>query len=643
MESDARKVLVNYWGYSSFRPLQEEIIDSVLAGNQNLALLPTGGGKSICFQVPALILKGTCVVITPLIALMKDQVSNLRKKNIKAAAVYTGMHRDEIEAIYSNAIYGDLKFLYISPERLSSEIARNVLSKMKVNILAIDEAHCISQWGYDFRPSYLKIAEIKSLIPDCSILALTATATPIVVEDIANKLGFKSPRIFKSSFERKNLSYNVQRESDKTSILMRELTKINGSAILYVRNRRKTREISEILSKNNISSTYYHAGLDGNTRDFRQKEWTMGRIKVMVATNAFGMGIDKSNVRTVIHYDLPDSIESYFQEAGRAGRDLQPATALMIYDYSDISRSKDLFKASYPDLKTIKNVYNALGNYFQVPEGSGKDMGFDFDIAAFANNYGFDVLVVYNSIKFLEKEGFITYIQSAGQYSKLHVPLNKEELYRFIVENPGSDKLLKEIMRSYSGIFTDYININETLLAKRSEMSRDSVVKKLIYFDNQKIVKYIPIKTKPQLVFAYERLSAKHIELSPENYRDQKAAAEKRLISLLDFTVNKIQCRSKILLEYFGEKKVRRCGICDVCKAENKLELNEIEFSNIENNIKKALANGPMHLYQLVAEVKQYDENDVIQVVRWLMENNRVVRNNDQSFEWYKQLNLGFQ
>lgn len=642
MSVEAKKILVNFWGYSDFRPKQEEIIDSIIDGIDTLALLPTGGGKSICFQVPALMKDGTCIVITPLIALMKDQVTNLKKKGIKAAAIYTGMHRDEIEAVYSNALYGGLKFLYMSPERLGTEIARDVISRTNVNLLAIDEAHCISQWGYDFRPSYLQIVDIKTLIPDIPIIALTATATPTVVVDIMNKLQFRYHNLISSSFERRNLSYSVAKEFDKTGLLVKTIKENKGSSIVYVRNRRKTRELSEILTKNGISSTYYHAGLDAKTRDNRQKDWSLGRTQVIVATNAFGMGIDKPNVRLVLHYDLPDSIESYFQEAGRGGRDLQSAKALLLFNNNDITRAKELSKSSFPPITTIKNIYNALGNYFRIPEGSGKDLGFDFDIADFSRTYKFEVLEVYNSIKFLEKEGFLMYIQSAGQYSKLFVPLNKEELYTFIVENPGTDRLLKEIMRSYSGVFSDYININETLLANRADMKRQDVVNKLVYLDKQKIISYIPIRTKPQLVYAYERLSTKHIQLSDENYKHQKEASQKRLTALFDFVNNSMVCRSKILLEYFGEKKARRCGICDVCIAENSMDINEIEFRTIENAIIENLNNEPSHLYELISKLSDYKEEEVIQVIRWLIDNNKIIRHKDETLTWHNQLDLGF-
>jgi len=642
MSAEAKKTLTAYWGHSDFRPMQEEIIDSVLSGNDTLALLPTGGGKSVCFQIPALVMKGTCIVITPLIALMKDQVDNLKKKNIKAAAIYSGMHRDEVESVYSNALAGNLKLIYISPERLSTPVTRDVISRMSVNILAIDEAHCISQWGYDFRPPYLRISEIRSIIPNVPVLALTATATSLVVDDIMKKLEFKRKNVLKTSFERRNLSYIVKKEFDKTGFLIRKLKENNNTAIIYVRSRRKTRELAEVFNKNEISATYYHAGLDAKTRDIRQKEWTLGRVKVIVATNAFGMGIDKANVRYVVHYDLPESIESYFQEAGRAGRDMQSSSATLLYNTNDIANVKDRLKTSFPPMATIQAVYNAIGNYFQIPEGTGKDMGFDFNISDFASTYNFNILHVYNSIKFLEREGFLLYIQSAGQYSKLFVPLNKSELYTFIVDNPGSDRLLKEIMRSYSGIFTDYINVNETLLAKRADMTRENVVKKLIYFDRQKVISYIPIKVKPQLVYSYERLSAKHIQLSDDNYKNLKVSYEKRLEAMLNFVTNSLECRSKLLLEYFGETKVRRCGICDVCVAKNKVDLNEIEFDNIQNLISDSLKKNPKHLFELVSSINGFVENDIIQVIRWLIENGKVIRHNDETLSWYSQLDISF-
>ncbi len=642
MITEARKILVEYWGHPGFRPMQEDIITSVYAGYNTLALLPTGGGKSICFQVPAMMMEGTCLVITPLIALMNDQVMQLKKLGIAAKSIHTGMHRSEIESTYSNALSGRLKFLYVSPERLENETFQDVISKVNINLIAVDEAHCISQWGYDFRPPYLKIADIRNFIKEAPFLALTATATPIVVEDIMNKLKFKQPKLFQSSFHRKNLAYTVYKDADKSGRLLTLFKYEKGSGIVYVRNRRKTRELAEILVKNNITASFYHAGLDARTRDNKQKEWTNGRFKVMVSTNAFGMGIDKSDVRQVIHYDMPDCIESYFQEAGRAGRDGKQAVATLLYHNQDIVNAKRKVKEAFPPLDRIRIIYNALGNYLQLPEGSGKDQSFEFNIVRFSEHFEFNLMEVYNAIKILERDGYLYYNESAGQYSKIFIPIGKEELYRIMVENPGSDRLLKDILRSYAGVFTEYVNINESQLAKRTEIPKEEIIKKLDYLNKQKIISYVPVKTSPQIIYASERLNTKNIFFSKENYTYLKEAAEKRLQSLLDFISNSLQCRSQQLLKYFGEVKSARCGICDVCLSKNKTELNQMEFENIRIQIKEQLAKGPIHLYNLVSSVASSNEEDIITVLRWQMENSEVIRQNDETLIWHKQLDINF-
>lgn len=636
------KILKQYWGFSAFRPMQEEIIESVLQNKDTLALLPTGGGKSLCFQVPAMMREGICLVVTPLIALMNDQTQNLKKAGIKAVAINSGMHYNEIEAAYSNCLYGDVKFLYVSPERLENTTFQQVVSKMKISIITIDEAHCISQWGYDFRPPYLRISEIRNIIPDVPYLALTATATPQVTEDIVAKLKFRQGRVFKAGFERKNLAYRVFKETDKTGRLVRMIKEEKGSVIVYVRNRKKTRDIAEILKKNDITTVFYHAGLDARIRKERQKEWSLSRVQVIVSTNAFGMGIDKPDVRQVIHYDLPNCIESYFQEAGRAGRDGKPAVASLIFQNQDVVTVKRRLAESFPPLDRIRNIYNALGNYFQIPEGSGKDIAYDFNITDFSNHYEFNLMEVFSAINFLEKEGFLYYNPSAGQYSKLFIPSNKEELYRYLVENPGSDRLLKELLRSYAGLFTDYVNINESQLAKRTGMAKENVVKKLTFLDKIKLISYIPIKTKPQLVYVTERLNVSNILFSKENYRILKEAAELRLQNLLDFINNSLECRSRQLLSYFGEKQPKRCGICDVCLAKNKTELNKIEFSSISDQVKNILANGPKHLYELVSAVHGFHEEDIIAVLRWLLDHKQIIRNKDETLRWHEQLDMSF-
>ena len=642
MVNEMLKILKQYWGFSSFRPLQEEIIESILQGHDTLALLPTGGGKSLTFQVPALMREGTCLVITPLIALMNDQIQNLKKLGIKAVAINSGMHFIEIEATYSNCLNSDVKFLYVSPERLENITFQQVISKMKINFIVVDEAHCISQWGYDFRPPYLRIAEIRNIIKEAPFLALTATATPQVVEDITAKLNFRQGRIFKASFERKNLAYRIFKENDKTGRLVRMLKDEKGSAIVYVRNRKKTREIAEILNKNNVKAVFYHAGMDARSRKKIQKDWTLNRARVIVATNAFGMGIDKPDVRQVIHYDLPNCMESYFQEAGRAGRDGKPAVASLIFNNQDVVSAKRRLAESYPPLERIRNIYNALGNYYQIPEGSGKDVSFDFNIVQFSNHYEFNLMEVFSSLNFLEKEGFVYYNTSGGHYSKLYFLSSKEELYRYMVENPGSDRLLKELMRSYAGLFTDYVNINEVQLAKRAEMSTEEVIKRLTYLDKIKLISYIPVKTKPQLVYVTERLNASNILLSQENYRILKEAAESRLQSFLDFINNPMECRSQQLLAYFDEKQTKRCGICDVCLARNKTDLNKIQFEKISDQIKTALSDGPKHLYELISAIRGYPEEDIIAVIRWMLDHKQLIRNKDETLQWYEQLDMSF-
>ncbi len=642
MSTEAKQILTEYWGYGSFRPMQEEIIDSVLLGMDTLALLPTGGGKSVCFQVPAMVNEGTCLVITPLIALMKDQVEQLKRRNIPAKAIHTGMHYTEIESVMNNAVYGKLKFLYVSPERLINPAFQQALVQIPVNLIAVDEAHCISQWGYDFRPPYLKIAAIRQFVPKIPVLALTATATPEVVKDIQQKLKFKNNNVFKAGFERPNLSYSIYHESDKTGRILQLLKKETGSAIVYVRNRKKTRELSEILNKNNIHSTFYHAGLKAVEREIRQKEWTKSRIRVIVATNAFGMGIDKPDVRQVIHYNLPSDIESYFQEAGRAGRDGKPASASLFFNDNDINYAKKNLEDAFPEPDFIRKVYNALGNFFQLPEGSGKDIGFEFKLLDFIKEYDFPLLQAYNAIKFLEKEGFIAYDESAGHYSKLKIMTDNETLYRFMVENKPFEHLLKEILRSYGGIFTDYININEKQIALRSGEKIEKVFQKLSYLSKTKIVSYIPIKSNPQIFYNTERLPLSHITFSKENYQYLKEAAFHRFEALLNFLTNEKECRSLQLLRYFGENKKNRCGICDVCRKVNNTELNTREFESIKKQILNLISQKPRHLFELISLVKGYEEEKILSVIEWLIDNKTLNRRKDETIAGENQLNLNF-
>ncbi len=451
------QVLLKYWGYKTFRPQQEEIIRSVMDNKDTLALLPTGGGKSVCFQVPGLVKEGLCLVISPLIALMRDQVENLKKKGIPAATLYSGMNINEMEVVMSNAIHGSLKFLYISPERLQTDLITMNLHRMNINLLAVDEAHCISQWGYDFRPSYLEIANIRKLIPEVPVLALTATATSEVMDDIQEKLLFKEKHLYRQSFERKNLIYVVLKEEDKLNRMLRVIRNLKGSGIVYLRSRKKTRDIALYLKKNNINADYYHAGLDNKTRAAKQASWMKGDTHVIVATNAFGMGIDKPNVRFVIHMDLPDCIESYFQEAGRAGRDGKISYAVLLFDKTDEIEARHNIELQYPDMNNIRQVYHALGNYFNLAIGSGKDQSFEFDMNAFCHEYNLNIRISLGAIKLLEKEGYLVTHDVVDNNAKVHITASKEDLYRFQVEQAKYDKFIKTLLRSYSGLFTDYV------------------------------------------------------------------------------------------------------------------------------------------------------------------------------------------
>jgi ATP-dependent DNA helicase RecQ len=637
---EIRNILVKYWGYSSFRPMQEDIIRSVMEGKDTLALLPTGGGKSICYQVPGLAMEGLCLVVTPLIALMKDQVENLKNRGIKAAAIHSGMHKREIETAISNSIFGNLKFLYVSPERLQSSSFRDNLQRMNINILAVDEAHCISQWGYDFRPSYLNIADIRKMVMNAPILALTATATPAVIDDIQEKLRFAEKNVIRDSFERKNLSYSVFREEDKGGRLLKIVNNVKDSGIVYVRNRRKCREVSEFLSKNNIKSTYYHAGLEQRIRERRQEEWMKDKKQVIVATNAFGMGIDKPGVRFVVHYDLPDSLEAYFQEAGRAGRDGKRAYAVLLYEEADIRNSKQNLSIAYPDPEVVRSVYTALGNYFQIPVGSGKDQQFDFDLQDFSTRYRMNSASAYSALKLLEKEGHIILGSDLESPSKIMFEIDHNELYTFQVENPGYDTFIKLILRSYGGIFSDFVKINEKELAKRANTTEDKIIKALWKLDKLRLLTYIPMTTSPQLVLTQGRIDSKSMRLSKENYSDRKKAAMKRMQAVLDYIQSANHCRSQILLKYFGEKDAGRCGRCDVCLDRNKINVSELEFSKVLEKIKPALKERPQALNELLFIAKEFPEDKVINVIMWLVDNEKVDVNEDQLYSWRKQFKL---
>jgi ATP-dependent DNA helicase RecQ len=630
-----QSILLKYWGFPNFRPLQEEIILSVLDGNDTLALLPTGGGKSLCYQVPGMARDGLCIVVTPLVALMKDQVQALRNKGIKAVGVYHGLSRMEMDVAIDNCIYGDTKFLYLSPERLTTELLRTRLPKMKVNLLAVDEAHCISQWGYDFRPPYLRIAEIRELIPNTPVLALTATATSQVVQDIQGKLEFRNGQVFQKSFERRNLAYVVFDEEDKLKRLTKICNNVKGVGIVYVRNRRKTREIADFLRKQRISADFYHAGLTTLERDLKQNNWMKERNRVIISTNAFGMGIDKPNVRFVVHLDLPDSPEAYFQEAGRAGRDGNKSFAVLLYNHSDIIDLERFHKLSYPPLDTIKKVYNCLGNYFQLAIGSGKDQTFAFDMQEFAANYSLEAITVFNTLKFLEKEGYLAMSDAMANPSRMMILLNNEELYRFQVANPAFDALIKVVLRSYSGLFSEFVKVNEKDIARRSGIAEEQVVKAFEKLHRMSVVHYEKQNQKAAITLLEERLAPADIRISPENYRDREKFSRSRMEAMVHYVETKNKCRSLLLLEYFGEQSTQRCGHCDVCLERNKAGVSNYEFDQVMERIKPLLMQNPMSLDELIDNTQSGIPDDrVLRVIQWLRDNGKVVSDSNGNLRW---------
>ena len=618
MSAVTRAILQKYWGYPSFRPLQEDIVDSVMAGKDTLALLPTGGGKSICFQVPAMAMEGLCLVITPLIALMKDQVAHLVDKGIPAAAIYSGMHPDALELAYNQAAYGRLKFLYVSPERLQTNAFIEALRKMKVCLLAVDESHCISQWGYDFRPPYLKIADIRPYMPKTPVLALTATATAKVVEDIQFRLGFKEKHVFQSSFERKNVTYNVYHEADKYGVLRRKLEAMtSGSAIVYVRNRKRTQVIADWLNSVGISATFYHAGLDAKTRDERQDLWMKGKVKVIAATNAFGMGIDKPDVRLVIHIDLPDSIEAYFQEAGRAGRDLKPSEAFLLVSPADIKKLQENLTQSFPELDRIKLIYNALGNYFGIPVGAGENVSYPFVISDFANRYGFSIIEVFHTLKILEKEGFLVLSDSFDEPSKVMIKASRDDIYGFQVNNPQYSELVKYMLRSLPGVMSDFVKVNEEMMAKKIGMQVEKVIEQLKKLEAYNFLSYAQRNDKPQILFLSEFVDAKHFGLSKENYYDRKKDAEERVKAVIDFVNNDEECRSVQLLRYFNEKTRKTCGRCDVCLKQQ----HRVPYDAIENRVRSVLSEEMLPMDEILSQCSDFEESQVLDAIRFLVDN----------------------
>ena len=615
-----QEILKQYWGYDSFRDLQEEIITSIGEGKDTLGLMPTGGGKSITFQVPALAQEGICIVITPLIALMKDQVQNLRKREIKALAIYSGMTRQEILTALENCIFGNYKFLYISPERLYTEIFRTKLRSMKVSMITVDESHCISQWGYDFRPAYLKIAEIRELLPEVPVLALTATATPEVVTDIQARLKFREGNVFRMSFERKNLAYIVRKTDNKTKEILYILQRISGSAIIYVRNRRRTKEITELLMNEGITADFYHAGLDNAVKDLRQKRWQSGEVRVMVATNAFGMGIDKPDVRIVLHLDLPDSPEAYFQEAGRAGRDGEKAYAVILYSKSDKTTLHKRVVDTFPDKEYILNVYEHLQYYYQMAMGDGFQCIREFNLEEFCRKFKYFPVPVDSALKILTQAGYLEYTDEQDNSSRILFTIRRDELYKLREMGKEAEALIQSILRSYTGVFTDYAYISEESLAIRTGLTRQQIYNILVTLTKRRIVDYIPRKKTPYIIYTRERLELRFLHIPPSVYEERKARYEARIKAMEEYVTTENICRSRMLLRYFGEKNEHNCGQCDVCLSKRATDnLSEKSYEEVKRQILNLLSHSPLTPAETADQIKA-EKEDIGQVIRYLLD-----------------------
>ncbi len=614
-------ILRKYWGHQDFRPLQHEIITSVLEGKDTLALLPTGGGKSICFQVPGLILEGVCLVVSPLIALMKDQVEQLRRRGIQALAIHSGMRRAEIDLLLDNAIYGDIRFLYVSPERLQSDLFLARFRQMKVVLIAVDEAHCISQWGYDFRPPYLRIAALRDIFPEVPMIALTATATGQVEQDIIEKLHFRPGfSSFKQSFARENLSFVVRKTENKDKKLLEILQKVKGPAIIYVRSRKSTQEIAGWLARKNISASHYHAGLDFEERVRRQDEWIRNQTRVMVATNAFGMGIDKPDVRLVVHLDLPENLESYYQEAGRAGRDGIRAFAVVLYQDADVSNLQIKVEQAQPPFAYLKVLYQSLANYYQLAMGSAEGESFDFEIQEFSERFRLNAVEVFNGLKKLEEEGLLQFNESFYSPSTLHMLVDQTKLYELQVANAQFDALIKMMLRLYGGeMFSSFVKVDETVLARALKVLRQDVVDMLQHLNDLKVLLYSPMRDKPQVTYILPRQDAENLPVDRRRLEARRSLVLDKMKSMISFVETDFRCRMQMIQEYFGEETDATCGICDVCIERRKKD-NILAFGKLRDEVLAAMKGKVFSVEQLEKEVDPRDRELFVDVVRELVD-----------------------
>lgn len=617
------EILKQYWNHDHFRPMQAEIIKSVLLGHDTLALLPTGGGKSVCFQVPALAKEGVCIVISPLIALMKDQVENLKDKGINAVAIVSGMGRREIDLALDNCIYGTVKFLYLSPERLLSELVQERIKYMKVNLIAVDEAHCISQWGYDFRPPYLHIADLRQLHPNVPVLALTATATADVKQDIQDKLQFKNPVIYQQSFERSNISYVVQDAENKFRRMLDIAKGVKGSGIVYVRSRKDTAEIARYYNENGIKADFYHAGLPMDERADRQEDWKNNRTRVIVATNAFGMGIDKPDVRFVIHKDMPESLEAYYQEAGRGGRDGQKAYGVLLYTHADRLRQEKLFELNFPTVDEIKHVYHCLANYYQLAYDAGEGLSFDLDLGAFCSRFKLDAIKTLNALKFLEKDEYLSFNESVFLPSRFRFEVVNEVLYNFQIQNAGWDPFIKTLLRSYGGAFENYVKIKEYDLSRRTTLSVQQVVEGLLQLQQFGLISYLQQTDKPQVTYLKARQQSNRLFINKNYIQERKETYRQKMEAVFAYAVHK-QCRSQMLLAYFDEPNARKCGICDVCLDEKRHKNEDELFDNITNEVVQLLSISTPDIGTLITTINIGTEKDKIETIRLLLDAGKI-------------------